>query len=799
MLDNNRTNYLFQEQLSMKSIKKIAILTSGGDAPGMNAALKGVVRAALNRGWEVYGIRDAFQGLVEGGEKIYPLDWVDVNWSFREGGTFLGSARYPEIKGNSTKGQELKERALLNLKGLGISGLVVIGGDGSLSGAYSLYTTLKKNGHLNPRLNNMDLSIVGIPGSIDNDIAYTDMSIGVDTTLNTIIECIDKLRDTATSHRRVIIVEVMGRRRGYLAVLSGLAAGADRIFIREEKIRQKELNNMLHMLQESFSHGQRAGIIVRSEGARFSTSFLKETLDVLLEPKREVRETILGHLQRGGIPTIFERTLAIRMGVKAVQLLEEVLPEPQILGLEENKIKFASLAKSIETIMTPSFQDELSVNTQNSFHLSKMLEHPPEGKSKGTCISILTDGNNVSGMNMAIRAVARIAINEGIEVKGIKGGFAGLRKGPESVLNLEWSMLEMKSILRRAGTLLGVSSNMLSVDQKDFSTIKKHVENLNIDGLIAIGNSESYQYAHKLSQAIKIPVVGIPADLNCNLPGTDWVIGMDSALNNLLEGLDRAADAAHVKRKIFIIHLKGEYCSCAVKLAVLGGGIEELIIDERISENKDKDIFKSMVRKKIEQVKRIIDLGKTFATIIFFSKHHERSEDSIQFIKQTIKDIGITLETTIISLETSYGGIVPTAFDRVLAKRLGEKAMAILKEKMDKKDHSLHVVGLKGKLIEAKLYKNTEIGPDCKCSKDLETDLEHCIHLMSQPSEICIGLGGDIEWTNIGERKKWQGKWTCKKCGQSQTFSMIHGKMLYLYCENEMCRNYGYIRISRRL
>ena len=783
----------------MGIIKKIGVLTSGGDAPGMNAALKGVVRTALNKGWEVYGIRDAFQGLVEGGEKIFPLDWADVNWSFREGGTFLGSARYPEIKGDSLNARELKERALLNLKGLGISGLVVIGGDGSLSGGYSLFTTLKKKGHVNPRLINMELSIVGIPGSIDNDIAYTDMSIGVDTTLNTIIECIDKLRDTATSHRRVSIVEVMGRHRGYLAVQCGLAAGADRIFIGEERIRQKDLSNMLHDLQESFAHGQRAGIIVRSEGARFSTSFIKETIDVLLEPKREVRETILGHLQRGGIPTVFERTLAVRMGVKAVRLLEEALPEPRILGLDGNRIKSFSLGKSIETMMEHSFQEELSLNAQHAFHLSKVLEQPPEGKSKGIRIAILTEGNNVSGMNMAIRAVARLAIHEGIVVKGIKGGFEGLKKGPASILDLEWSMLEMKSILRRAGTLLGVSSIMLSPDKEDFSTIKKHVKNLNIGGLIAIGNSKSYQYAGKLSETIDIPVIGIPADLNCNLPGTDWVIGMDSALNDLLNGIDRAADAAHVKRKIFIIHLKGEYCSCAVKLAGLGGGIEAFIIDERISEDEGKNNFQEMVKKKIEQVKRIVDLGKTHATIIYFSKQPEKEDDSIQFIKRTIKDSGITLETTIISLETSYGGIVPTAFDRVLAKRLGEKAIAVLKEKMDKKDHSLHIVGLKGKLIEAKSYKDAEGGSDCNCSNILETELQHCNDLMSQPGEMCIGIGGDIEWTHIGDEKKWKGKWICKKCGQSQTFSMTHGKTLCLYCENEICHNYGYISISRRL
>lgn len=785
--------------MRMKCVKKVAVLTSGGDAPGMNAAVRGIVRAALNKGWEVYGIKDAYRGLVEGGENIFPLDWVDVSWNFREGGTFLGSARYPELKETTAKSRELKERALLNLKRLKISGLIVIGGDGSLTGSYEFFTLLKQNKPMNPELKDMELSIVGIPGSIDNDIAYTDMSIGVDTTLNTIVECIDKLRDTATSHKRVIIVEVMGRLRGYLAVMSGLATGADRVFIREERISQNELNKMLLGLQESFAHGQRAGIIVRSEGAIFSTSFIKETIAVLLEPKREVRETVLGHLQRGGSPTAFERILATRMGIKTIQLLEDMLPEPQMLGLSENEIKPIPLAKSLEKIKSPKFQEALSLNTQSSFLLGRKLEEPPKAKFKGIQIAVLTDGNNVSGMNMAIRAISRLAINEGIEVKGIKGGFSGLVQGSANTLNLEWSMLEMKGILRRAGTLLGVSTQEFITDGKDFLNIRKQVENLKIDGIITIGNNKTYQYSHNLSQITQLPVVGIPAAFNCNLPGTDWVIGMDSALNDLLKGIDRAVDAAHVQRKIFIIHLKGDYCHCLVRLAALAGGAEQLIIYERESEAEDQDIFQDKVRKKIAEVKGIIDMGKTFATIIFFSRHPEKADNTIQFIKQTIEDSGIKLETTIIPLETSYGGIVPTAFDRILAKRFGEKAMATLQKKMDTKDYSFHLVGIKGKEIDAYPYKDTANELDRRCSGALESELQRCFDLMSQPSEICIGMGGDVKWIDTREENHWKGIWNCKKCGQSQTFSFNPKKMLCFYCKNEMCHNYGYIRISRRL
>jgi len=730
---------------------------------------------------------------------IFPLDWVDVSWNFREGGTFLGSARCPELKETTTQSKKLKEKALMNLYRHKISDLVIVGGDGSLTGGYALFSLLQNREYSNPALHRMKLSIVGIPGSIDNDIAYTDMSIGVDTTLNTIVESIDRLRDTATSHRRVIIVEVMGRRRGYLAVMSGLATGADRIFIREDRVSQSELTTLLHVLQKSFEQGQKAGIIVRAEGAPVSTTFLKETIAVLLEPKREVRETVLGHLQRGGNPTVFERTLATRMGVRAIQLLATNPAEPQLVRLSAKKISSAPLLKSLIKIQTPAFQEELSANTQTALHLGRKLEMPPEEKSRGISIGLLTDGTNVSGMNMAIRSVARLALNRGIAVKGIKGGFSGLRRGPESTVNLHWSMLEMKSILRRAGTLLGVSSSGFPLDEKGYGAIKKHMKQLKIDGLIVIGNTAAYRAAHRLSSLMNIPVVGIPAASHCNLPETDWVIGMDSTLNDLLQGIDRAADAAHVTRKIFIVHLKGEFCNCLVKLVALAGGAEQVLIDEHAAGSPDRHAFQKKVRNSMNELKKMIALEKTFATIVFYSRHPETADQTMQCIKQSLRTAGITLDTTIIPLETSLGGIIPTAFDRILAKRLGEKALETVLNKIASRDYSFHFVGIKGKEIVVPHYTESLDTAPGRCPKTLASELEHCFDLMAQPGALCIGMGGKVHWTATNTETRWRGKWTCKACGHSQTFSFNPRHMLCLYCASATCHNYGYIRISRRL
>jgi len=783
----------------MQDTKKIALLTSGGDAPGMNAAIKGVVRAALNKGWEVYGIRDAYLGMVQGGSSILPLDWIDVSWNFKEGGTFLGSARYTALKGDSKDARMLREKALMNLKNLGITGLVVIGGDGSLTGAQSLYSTLKKDLHINKELDNTELSIVGIPGSIDNDIPLTSMSIGVDTTLNTIVESIDRLRDTAESHRRVIIVEVMGRRRGYLAVFSGLATGADRVFIREQAVSINEVTTLLTVLKDGFNHGQRSGIIVRSEGAAFSTDYLKETVDVLLSPKREVRETVLGHLQRGGTPTAFERTLAIRMGVKAVDMLEEGVREPMFIGLEQSTLKAFPLSRVIDMLNTQAFQDELSPVTQRMFKLGQRLEEPPVETTSARSIAILTDGNNVSGMNMAIRAIGRLAINEGIGIKGIKGGFRGLEKGRETVINLEWDMLEMKGILRRAGTLLGVSSDEEINYDIDYAGIKRNLADLQVEGMIVIGNNSTYRLADRLAREAGIPVVAIPANVNCNLPGTDLVIGIDSSLNDVLAWVDKSAEAAHAKKRIFILHMKGEYCSCSVKSVALAGGVEEIIINDKGASDGDWRHFQKMVGKRIANIKKILDSGKGFATIIFFSKHAENAEKSIELIMNAISREEISMTASVVPFETSYGGITPTAFDRVLAKRFGEKALAGLKKKIELNDCTLHIAGISGKEIRTVPYDELKKGVDHTCREKFEEELERCIHIMSQPSENCIGMGGDIRWIDVSDKLRWQGRWTCKKCGHSQDVNLLPGNMSDIHCENEACNNYGYIRTSRKL
>ena len=301
-------------------------------------------------------------------------------------------------------------------------------------------------------------------------------------------------------------------------------------------------------------------------------------------------------------------------------------------------------------------------------------------------------------MNMAVRAVARLAINAGMAATGIKGGFYGLLQEETKTLPLQWGMLEMKSILRRPGSLLGVSHDAaMEEDPHNMQQIAGGLEQLRIDGLITVGNLRTYRMANRLAQMSGIPIVGIPADANCNLPGTNWVIGMDSALNDLTRGIDRAADSAHVQNKIYIIHLKWHYCYCLVHLAALAGGADQLIIDYRESDEEDLSFFRAQVAGKIQGLHRMLARGKKGATVVFFSRKLDTAASALACIQSTIAEAGIALKPTVIPLETAYGGSIPTAFDRVLAKRFGAQAFTVLQDLMAARDGSFHIIGIKGK------------------------------------------------------------------------------------------------------
>lgn len=291
-------------------MRKLGIMTSGGDAPGMNACIRAVTRIALQSGFEVYGIYDGYRGMVD--DDIAPLSSLDVAGIIYRGGTILRTARLEEFKQ-----VEYQEKAANNLKKHGIDTVVIIGGDGSFKGAQAL--------------DKFGINCLGIPGTIDNDLAYTDYTLGFDTAVNTALSAINNIRDTMTSHGRISIVEVMGHRCGEIALNSAVAGGAEAAIIPEHELNIDELADQLRYNK---MHGRKSDIIILSEGV-CKSNYLEKELEERLHV--DIRSTTLGHIQRGGTPTMMDRVLAARFAYRAVQLALDGKTN-RVIGIKNNQI-----------------------------------------------------------------------------------------------------------------------------------------------------------------------------------------------------------------------------------------------------------------------------------------------------------------------------------------------------------------------------------------------------------------------------------------------------------------------------
>ena len=322
-------------------MKRIAVLTSGGDGAGLNPCIRSVVRTGLSKGLEVFGIHRGYDGLING--DIIQLNARSVGGILNRGGTFLGTARCLEFK--TKQGQR---EALRNLNRMSIDGLVVIGGNGSLTGALALHE--------------QGFPVVGVPGTIDNDVNGTDISIGVDTTLNTIMEAVDKIKDTASSHQRAFLIEVMGRDSGYLALMASIASGAELALIPEV---ETPMEQVVQAVDDAYIRGKAHCIIIVAEGWKPGA---RELFDYLQGRREEigfgVRLTVLGHVQRGGSPTAYERILATRLGAAAVQALID-----GDLGVMVGMVQGRPGSTPLEEAV--AFQKELNLEL---YELAKMME-----------------------------------------------------------------------------------------------------------------------------------------------------------------------------------------------------------------------------------------------------------------------------------------------------------------------------------------------------------------------------------------------------------------------------------------
>jgi len=307
----------------MEEIKKVGVLTSGGDAPGMNAAIRAVVRVGIHHGFEVFGIRRGYQGMIEG--DIVSLASSDVSGIIQKGGTIIQTARCKEFMT-----YEGRKKACDQLVAFGINAVIVIGGDGSFTGA----------GIMSKEFN---IPFIGIPGTIDNDLFGTDYTIGYDTAVNTVVEAVDKIRDTASSHGRIFFVEVMGKEAGFVALQSGIACGAEGILVPEEKGQLEKLRTYLTIRAKH----KKSSIILVAEGDEDGGAIAIAGKLKVEFPEFDIRTTILGHIQRGGSPSAFDRVTATRMGAAAIEALLDD-QKSIMIGLVNNDIVYVPLNKTVK-------------------------------------------------------------------------------------------------------------------------------------------------------------------------------------------------------------------------------------------------------------------------------------------------------------------------------------------------------------------------------------------------------------------------------------------------------------------
>lgn len=585
----------------------IAVFTSGGDAQGMNAAVRAIVRMGIYVGCKVYLIKEGYQGMVDGGDHIIQAEWKTVSNIIQRGGTVIGSARCKDFRE-----REGRLRAALNLLDRGITNLVCIGGDGSLTGANlfrqewsSLLEELVSTGKITAEKAQecSHLNIVGLVGSIDNDFCGTDMTIGADSALHRIIEAIDNIATTASSHQRCFVMEVMGRHCGYLALVAALASEADWVLVPEWPPEKGWEDVLCNKLAQERKLGQRLNIIIVAEGAIdqegkiITPDYVKDLIANRL--KYDTRVTILGHVQRGGNPSAFDRTLGCRMGAEAVLALMEATPETPacVISLDGNQavrvplLECVARTKAVQQAMDQKdFHRAVDLrgrsymsNLDTYLRLSSVKPHLHNGTSPHTpyTVAIMYVGAPACGMNAAARAFVRVGLNQGCKVLGIRYGFEGLLQN--DVLDLKWT--DVTGWAGAGGARLRTTRilpNSVGIDK-----VAAKLKELNVHGLLLVGGFEAYQSVLMMAEArekypsLCIPITIIPATISNNVPGTDFTLGTDTALNAICDIIDRIKQSASgTKNRVFVIETMGGYCGYLATLSALAGGADAAYIFE---------------------------------------------------------------------------------------------------------------------------------------------------------------------------------------------------------------------------
>ena len=698
-------------------MKRIGVLTSGGDAPGMNAAVRSVVRSGLNSGAEVYAIYEGYQGMVDGGDQIRPIGWSDVGGILHLGGTVIGSARCQEFRT-----REGRRKAARNLVQKGIEALIVIGGDGSLTGAHilqsewsELLAELVADGELTAELaeSSQHLAVAGLVGSIDNDMHGTDMTIGTDSALQRIVEAVDAISSTAASHQRAFVVEVMGRKCGYLALMSGLATGADWVLIPEAPPMVDDWEaTMCSVLLKGREAGRRDSIVIVAEGAQdkngnpITSQQVKESIERITG--EDTRVTVLGHVQRGGSPSAFDRNMSTLLGYDAVQevLSDEVQEEPMVIGIQGNKITRTPLSICLkqtwavaEAIREQDYDRAMSLRSgsfKDSFEILRTMvrsfPHEPVLGQRRLRIAIMHGGGPSPGMNTAVRAAVRLGTDRGHIIFGVRNGFRGLIEG--DITEMDW--MSVAGFASKGGAELG--TNRYQPSGRDYYAIARTLEENQIEGLIIIGGWTGYISALDLYDkrinfpAFDIPIVCLPATINNNLPATELSVGADTALNSIIWAVDKIKQSAVASKRVFVVEVMGHYCGYLALMGAMATGAERAYLHEEGVSLYDMAYDVERLNVGFSRGKRLgllirNELANEIYSTAFMHSLFEEEGGDLYDVRQAI-------------LGHMQQGGDPSPFDRIYATRLVAECIDFMEEQIGNPDYASACVGQIGGAIK---------------------------------------------------------------------------------------------------
>lgn len=690
---------------------KIGVLTSGGDAPGMNAAVRAVIRGAIVNGAQPYAIYEGWQGAIEGGDRVRAMEWGDASSIIDKGGTIIGTARSDDFRQRWGM-----KAALKNLVSHGIDRLVVIGGDGTLAGADefrrewpSMLAELVEEGEVSRELaeTHPELFLVGLAGSIDNDLVGTDTTIGTDTALARILTAIDQISSTAASHQRTFILEVMGRRCGYLALMSAMAGGCDYVFIPEQPPVDGWEEDMISRLEMGREAGRRESIIIVAEGAadrdgkridahRISNA-LKERAGI------EARITILGHVQRGGTPSAFDRWMSTILGYAAVQELMGATPGTpgHILGIRRNRVcrlplvETVAVTRGIARAIEDGRYDDAVASRGHGFGLTlgvtdTMTRPPaadvaPNDRGAGKRVAIIHAGGLAPGMNTAARAAVRLGHAHGFTMLGIQGGFPGFVDG--NIRELTWK--EVDSWAGESGANLGTRRNLPEIEH--LYSIGRAIETNEIDALLVIGGFSAYLGAHTLVSerqrfaAFNIPIVCVPASIDNNLPSAELSIGVDTAINNIVWALDHIKASAAAARRCFVTETMGRYCGYLAQMSGIAAGAELVYLHET-------GMTLEGIVQDAHRMRDAFEGGRDLFLVV--RNEYANPEYSSDFLARAFEEEGGGLfDVRLNNIGHLQQGGVPTSYDRLLATRLTAHALDVLDEQFEAESHRAYYVG----------------------------------------------------------------------------------------------------------